>query len=72
MAERGGDSTGVGEALLKEVEWVFKLWHRLRDEKMSRKEFQEGLGPVKRRVKACSGMGRVATIRKQGIPARGY
>jgi|SRR6185503_6337091 len=51
MAERGGHSSAVGEALLKEVDEIFILWHRLRDAKMSRKEFQAELEPVKQRVK---------------------
>jgi hypothetical protein len=33
MAERGGKSAVVGEGLLKEVEEVFALWHKLRDDK---------------------------------------
>ena len=57
MAERGGDSTRVGESLLKEVEDVFKLWHELRDAKMSRKEFQACLEPVKQRVKRLLNQG---------------
>ena len=51
MAERGGKSAVVGEGLLKEVEEVFALWHKLRDKETSRKEFQEKLGPVKQRVR---------------------
>ena len=51
MAERGGDSAQVGEGLLKEVEGIFKLWHELRDGKISRKEFQEEIAPVEQRVK---------------------
>ncbi len=52
MAERGGKSAVVGERLLKEVEEVFALWHKLRDGKTSRKEFQAELEPVKRRVRS--------------------
>jgi transposase len=51
MAERGGQSAQVGEGLLKEVEEVFKLWHQLRDGKISRKELQQEIAPVERRVK---------------------
>jgi transposase len=51
MAERGGQSAQVGEALLKEVEEVFKLWHQLRDGKISRKQLQEEIVPVEQRVK---------------------
>jgi transposase len=51
MAERGGESAVVGEALLKEVDEVFKLWHQLRDGMMSRKQLQEEIAPVERRVK---------------------
>jgi predicted Zn-ribbon and HTH transcriptional regulator len=51
VAERGGQSAQVGEALLKEVEEVFKLWHQLRDRKMSRKQLQLGIAPVEQRVK---------------------
>lgn len=51
MADRGGQSAQVGEALLKEVEEVFKLWHRLRNGKISRKELQLEIAPVKQRVK---------------------
>jgi hypothetical protein len=51
MAERGGQSAQVGEGLLKEVEEVFKLWHQLRDGKISRKQMQEEIAPVEHRVK---------------------
>jgi transposase len=51
MADRGGQSARVGEALLKEVDEVFKLWHELRDAKMSRKQLQEEIAPVEQRVK---------------------
>jgi transposase len=52
MAERGGQSEQVGKGLLKEIEGVFKLWHHLRDGKLSRTEFQAEVAPVERRVKS--------------------
>jgi transposase len=52
MGDRGGQSALVGKALLKEVEEVFKLWHQLRDGKISRKELQAEIAPVEQRVKA--------------------
>jgi transposase len=51
MADRGGESAQVGEGLLKEVEEAFKLWHQLRDGKISRKELQLEIEPVEQRVK---------------------
>lgn len=51
MVDRGGQSALVGEALLKEVEEVFTLWHQLRDGKISRKQLHEEIAPVERRVK---------------------
>lgn len=52
MVKRGGQSAGVGEGPLKQVEEVFKFWHQLRDGEISRQELQAEIAPVERQVKA--------------------
>lgn len=64
MVERGGQSALVGEELLKEVEEVFKLWHQLRDGKMSRKQLQAQIAPVEQRVKQLVEEGGRSTHKK--------
>lgn len=51
MVERGGESEEIGEALLKQAERLFKLWHRLRDGELSRERLASLMRPVRRRIK---------------------
>jgi len=39
------------KALLSQVKRLFKLWHNLRDGKLSREEFQQAMKPVEHSVK---------------------
>src|ERR1051325_2365173 len=51
IVDRGGESEEVGGGMLEQVSEMFKLWHQLRDERMSRAEFQEAMKPIQHRVK---------------------
>ena len=52
FADRGGESAHLGEALLKQVRTMFELWHKLREETLSRTEFQEHMDPICAKVGA--------------------
>src|SRR5215211_2568429 len=51
MVERGGESAVTGEALLKQVKRLFKLWHRVRDGDLSHERLASAMRPVRREVK---------------------
>jgi transposase len=51
MAERGGESAGIGEALLQQVKQLFKLWHKARDGDLARERLAVSMKSVRRRVK---------------------
>jgi transposase len=51
MVERGGESAAVGVALLKQAGRLFKLWHKVRDDGLSRERLAAGMRPVRRKVK---------------------
>jgi transposase len=51
MVDRGGESEGVGEALLQQAGQLFKLWHKARDGDLSRARLASAMRPVRRRVK---------------------
>jgi transposase len=51
VAEREGDSTETGQALLEQVKEVFTLWHQVRNGTLSRVEFQVRMEPVQQQVK---------------------
>lgn len=51
MVERGGGSAAVGVALLKQAGRLFKLWHKVRDDGLSRERLAAGMRPVRRKVK---------------------
>ena len=44
--ERGGAAKRVGEAWLELHGQVFALWHRFRDQELSRRELGDAMGPV--------------------------
>ena len=50
LAERGGESTRIGQSLLEQVEQVFQLWHRVRDGTLSRPTFQTAVEPIRTRL----------------------
>lgn len=52
IAERGGESTRIGDALLDEARKLFGWWHRVRDGTLSRKNFQIYVRSLKNRVGA--------------------
>jgi transposase len=51
MVERGDESSVIGEALLKQARRLFVLWHKVRDEGLSRERLAAGMRPVRRKVK---------------------
>ena len=46
MVDRGGGSEGVGRRLPEKESEIFKLWHQLRDARMSHAEFQSAMKPI--------------------------
>jgi transposase len=52
IAERGGDSGRLGEALLEQARLLFACWHRVREGTLSRGSFQRAAGTIRRLVKS--------------------
>jgi len=50
IAQRGGRSQTLGEALLKQQEQLFKLWHRVRDGTLERQQFILEVEPIRQSV----------------------
>jgi transposase len=51
LVERGGESAVAGRALLKQAGRLFKLWHKVRDDGLSRERLAARMRPVRRKVK---------------------
>ncbi|MBA3806738.1 MAG: IS66 family transposase, partial [Acidobacteria bacterium] len=51
IAERGGESQEIGEALLVQTKEVFRLWQQVREGVLSRRKFQRLIAAVQHRVK---------------------
>jgi transposase len=51
IVERGGESLEIGEALLKQVRQLFKLWHKARAGDLSHERLAWVMKPVRRHVK---------------------
>lgn len=51
IVERGGESRGLGEALLKQVKQLFKLWHKARAGDLRQERLASVMRPVRRKVK---------------------
>jgi len=58
FVDRGGESARLGEALLKQVKTIFELWHKLREEALSRTQFQEQMAPIREEVGVLLRQGR--------------
>lgn len=52
IAERGGESKRIGDALLKESTQLFLWWNRVRDGTLSRDSFRKYVSPLRKRVEA--------------------
>jgi transposase len=52
LAERGGESGSIGEALLEQTRKLFELWYRVRDGTLSRSEFEHQVRALRQAVKA--------------------
>ena len=50
IAERSGASRQVGRDLMAQEKKLFRLWRRVRDGTLSRKEFQLKVSPIRSRV----------------------
>jgi len=57
IAERGGDSERLGNALLDEVHRMFHWWHRVRDGTLARSTFQSYMRPLMKRVEDLFAVG---------------
>jgi hypothetical protein len=66
MSERGGESERIGKALLQEAETMFGWWHRLTEDKLTRRTFQQYLGPLRRNRPA----GGILTVSRLAAIAR--
>ena len=55
--ERGGESKTVGRLLLEQVTLFFGLWHRVREGRLSRIDFQCAMQPIRREVKSLLCLG---------------
>jgi transposase len=64
MSERGEESAEVGRGLLEQEAEIFKLWHEVRDARMSRVEFQLGVKPIRQAVKQLLLAGAQSTHKK--------
>jgi transposase len=58
IAERGGTSTRIGDALLAEAKRLFGWWHRVRDGDLSRERFRTYVRPLRKRVHALLTQGK--------------
>jgi len=47
-----GQAKRLGHDLMREVDAIFTLWHRVRDGTLSRREFKAQMSPIRRRVEA--------------------
>lgn len=50
FADRKGESAIIGRLLLAQVEKFFGLWHQMREETLSRSDFQQEMQPIRRQV----------------------
>ncbi len=50
LVERGGASQRLGEAVLTQVEQLFRLWQRVRDGTLNRQDFQTQVEPIRTQV----------------------
>lgn len=64
IAERGGTSTRIGDALLEEASRLFGWWHRVRDGDLSRECFQAYVRPLRKRVHALLTEGKTCKQQK--------
>jgi transposase len=51
MIDRGQPGKAIGESLLGASNTLFHLWHQFREGKLSRKQFQEAIKPVREAVR---------------------
>lgn len=50
IADRGGDSKAIGEALLAQARQLFELWPRVRDDTLTREEFAAAVVEIRAAV----------------------
>lgn len=52
ISERPGVSKELGTALVKQLELLFELWHRVRDGTLTRYDFEKAVGDIRSSIKA--------------------
>jgi transposase len=57
LVERSGESQRLGEALLAQVEQLFRLWQRVREGCLHRQDFQTQVEPIRTRIHQLLGEG---------------
>ena len=57
FVERKGESTIIGQALLKQAALMFDLWYRVRDGTLSRPDFQQTMRPIRQEITALLQVG---------------
>jgi transposase len=57
IAERGGESKRIGDALLAESKQLFLWWNRVRDGTLSRASFRKYVSPLRKRVESLLAAG---------------
>jgi transposase len=50
FVDRGGESEGIGRALLEQTKQMFDLWYHLREGTLNRTDFQTAMLPIEARV----------------------
>lgn len=57
FVDRKGESTVIGQTLLKQTALMFDLWYRVRDGTLSRAAFQVAMQPIRREIAALLQLG---------------
>jgi transposase len=71
MVERSGDSAQVGQELLEQGQERFRLWHKVRDGTLWRRELAVELQPIQQEVKKLLEAGALSGPKKRGGPVSG-
>jgi len=50
ISERSGIAGKIGDEILDNIRRMFRLWHRHKDEKISRKTFKVAMAPIRNNI----------------------
>lgn len=64
FADHGDEAARIGRALLRSQRRMFRLWHRVRDGTLSRKDFVRLMRPVEKRIRALLDEGTRLPVKK--------